>query len=144
MIFGCHSSSVSLIPFPPPKFRSSVTYPPQRFNFLFPFLEFTTELWLELKIFSLRQARANYTENTQAVCGKGILSMNKWLPELRRLGSCVQKAPHLAQRQLKRFVLRRCRFTQDTGTGRRALPPRFKRKRTVQLSDSANDRSTRD
>lgn len=124
LLFYCHSSKVSLIPFPAPKFWTSVSYPHNRgLTFFFCFWNLPLSLGFFLKIFSPRQAWANYIVHT-GVCSEGILSLNKWHPELRRLRRSLQMVMLLISlplKQLKHFVLRRCCFSQETGTGRQGM-----------------------
>lgn len=65
LLFYCHSSKVSLIPFPALKCGTSVSYPHNHgLTFFFCFWNLPLSLGFFLKIFSPRQAWANYIVHT--------------------------------------------------------------------------------
>lgn len=74
LLFYCHSSKVSLIPFPAPKCWTSVSYPHNRgLTFFFCFWNLPLSLGFFLKIFSPRQAWANYIVHTGGMQGRNSL-----------------------------------------------------------------------
>lgn len=133
LLFYCHSSKVSLIPFPAPKCWTSVSCPHNRgLTFFFCFWNlplrlgfFSKNIQSQTSLSKLHSSHRRYAVKEFSPWTSGIQSCDVWGAHCRWL------LISLPLKQLKHFVLGRCCFSQETGIGIQAWKSQFKMKWTV-------------